>query len=167
MPVLDAEKTVLESITAMYDVCFQAEKKVADFILVNPGLAVNANVSELANYSGVSDATVVRFCKHLGYEGYYQMRLLLARDIGRRTVITDMVSQDETSVRGLFKSIAESALAAASATEATWKPRISSGNAPWFIWLPPATPPACVRIWARGWNVPVSAAPTAPWLSTI
>ena len=27
MPVLDAEKTVLESITAMYDVCFQAEKR--------------------------------------------------------------------------------------------------------------------------------------------
>ena len=117
MPVLDAEKTVLESITAMYDVCFQAEKKVADFILANPGLAVNANVSELANYSGVSDATVVRFCKHLGYEGYYQMRLLLARDIGRRTVFTDMVSQDETSVRGLFKSIADSAMAAAGATE--------------------------------------------------
>ena len=79
-------------------------KKVADFILANPGLAVNANVSELANYSGVSDATVVRFCKHLGYEGYYQMRLLLARDIGRRTVITDMVNQDETSVRGCSKA---------------------------------------------------------------
>ena len=27
MPVQDAEKTVLESITAMYDVCFQAEKR--------------------------------------------------------------------------------------------------------------------------------------------
>lgn len=27
MPVQDAEKTVVESITAMYDVCFQAEKR--------------------------------------------------------------------------------------------------------------------------------------------
>lgn len=117
MSVQDSEKTVLESITAMYDVFFQAEKKVADFILANPGLAVNANVSELANNSGVSDATVVRFCKHLGYEGYYQMRLLLARDMGRRTVFADTFNDDETSVRGLFKGIAESAMAAAGATE--------------------------------------------------
>lgn len=34
MPVLDAEKTVLESITAMYDVCFQA-----GMLGISPGLA--------------------------------------------------------------------------------------------------------------------------------
>ena len=79
-----AQKNVLLRITEMYDKIFQAEKKVADFILKNPELAVNANVSELANYSGVSDATVIRLCKHLGYQGYYQMKICLSRDIGRR-----------------------------------------------------------------------------------
>ena len=63
------QKNVLITITEKYDEIFKAEKKVADFILKNPEVAVNANVSELANYSGVSDATVIRLCKHLGYSG--------------------------------------------------------------------------------------------------
>ena len=68
-----AQKNVLLRITEMYDK-ISGGKKVADFILKNPELAVNANVSELANYSGVSDATVIRLCKHLGYQGLYQMK---------------------------------------------------------------------------------------------
>ncbi len=39
----------------------------------NPAQALDANVSETAELSGVSDAIVVRFCKRIGYEGFYQM----------------------------------------------------------------------------------------------
>ena len=49
----EVQKTVLETIDEMYDKIFQAERKVADFVRKNPELVVNANVSELANYSGV------------------------------------------------------------------------------------------------------------------
>jgi len=77
------DKTVIETIKEYYGQIFHAEKKVADFILENPEKAVNANVSELANYSGVSDATVIRLCKHIGYEGYYQLKICLSRDLGR------------------------------------------------------------------------------------
>ncbi|MBO4939002.1 MAG: MurR/RpiR family transcriptional regulator [Oscillospiraceae bacterium] len=108
-----AERTVLDTITYMYDKIFQAEKKVADFILANPDVAVNSNVSELANHSGVSDATVIRLCKHLGYDGYYQMRLCLSRDIGRIASTSEVPNASETSVQNLFKIIAESSLATA------------------------------------------------------
>ena len=50
-------KTVVEMIREKYNQIFMAERKVADFVLENPERAVNANVSELANLSGVSDAT--------------------------------------------------------------------------------------------------------------
>lgn len=80
------EKTVIETIKENYSQIFLAEKKVADFILENPEVAVNANVSELANYSGVSDATVIRLCKHIGYDGYYQLKICLSRDLGRMQV---------------------------------------------------------------------------------
>lgn len=76
-------KPVLEVIQDNYDEIFSAEKKVADYVLENPQEAVNATVSELAKASGVSDATVVRMCHHLGYKGYYQFRLMLAKDVGR------------------------------------------------------------------------------------
>lgn len=79
--------TVIDTIKEKYDQIFSAERKVADYILANPEVAVNANVSELANYSGVSDATVIRLCKHIGYQGYYQMKICLSRDLGRKQVI--------------------------------------------------------------------------------
>lgn len=102
-----AQKNVLLRITEMYDKIFQAEKKVADFILKNPELAVNANVSELANYSGVSDATVIRLCKHLGYQGYYQMKICLSRDMGRRYLAAGRETKGDTSVSSRFKKMGE------------------------------------------------------------
>ena len=102
-----AQKNVLLRITEMYDKIFQAEKKVADFILKNPELAVNANVSELANYSGVSDATVIRLCKHLGYQGYYQMKICLSRDIGRRYPAAGIQEKRDTSVGSMFRKMGD------------------------------------------------------------
>lgn len=113
----EIQKTVLETITEMYDKIFQAEKKVADFILQNPDIAVNANVSELANYSGVSDATVIRLCKHLGYEGYFQMKLCLSRDIGRRDESMKTKEVADTTMAGFFKSLAETVLVSGSAID--------------------------------------------------
>ena len=62
----------------------QQKKKVADFVLQNPQKTVDSNVSEIAKQSGVSDATVVRMCHHIGYTGYYQFRITLARDLGKK-----------------------------------------------------------------------------------
>lgn len=89
------KKSVIETIRENYDQMFAAEKKVADFILENPEKAVNANVSELANYSQVSDATIIRMCKHIGYQGYYQMRIFLSHDIGRKQANSNDAPVDE------------------------------------------------------------------------
>ena len=77
------EYTVWENIKNNYESLYAAEAKVADFILNNPGQALEANVSETAELSGVSDATVVRFCKRIGYGGFYQMKIQLSHDMGK------------------------------------------------------------------------------------
>ena len=76
-------KTVVEMIREKYNQIFMAERKVADFVLENPERAVNANVSELANLSGVSDATVIRFCKRIGFQGHYPHRYRVRNDCRR------------------------------------------------------------------------------------
>lgn len=91
------DKPVLTIITEKYDEIFQAERKVADFILRNPHEAINLNVSELATRSSVSDATVIRLCKHLGYQGYYQLKVCLFRDIGYREADTAKKSPGQES----------------------------------------------------------------------
>lgn len=75
--------TVFENIKNNYDSLYAAEAKVADFILRNPAQALEANVSETAELSSVSDATVVRFCKRIGYAGFYQMKIQLSHDMGK------------------------------------------------------------------------------------
>ena len=59
---MEEERDVFETIHKKYGEIFAAERKVADFILKNPETAVDYNVSELAEASGVSDATVIRMC---------------------------------------------------------------------------------------------------------
>lgn len=77
------ELTVEKNIKDSFEELFSAEKKVAEFVLNNPSEVVMLNVSELAKKCEVSEATVVRTSKHLGYSGYYQMRLALSRDVGK------------------------------------------------------------------------------------
>lgn len=105
------DKEVLENIRDNYDHIFSAEKKVADFILESPQKTVDSNVSELAKQSGVSDATVVRMCHHIGYTGYYQFRIALARDLGKKQVSSSGIPETDDAVEGLFSEYAEAMLA--------------------------------------------------------
>lgn len=99
--------TVLGTIQKKYDEIFAAEKKVADYILANPEQVVMSNVSDLASLSNVSDATVIRMCKHVGYEGYYQMKLLLSHDLGRTQISgISQVNGVPKSVEDFFKIVA-------------------------------------------------------------
>lgn len=57
------------------------ELKLADYILEHYDEALNYNVTELADSAGVSDASVVRFCKKLGYKGYQDFKVNVAKDV--------------------------------------------------------------------------------------
>lgn len=81
------EYAVLENIRRHLDSMHNAERKVANFILGNPNLALESNVSETAERSGVSDATVVRFCQRLGYSGFFQMKLRLSHDLAQDRIL--------------------------------------------------------------------------------
>lgn len=71
----------LDTIRSCYSEMFQAEKKVADYILKHPEEVVELNIAELAKRSETSDATVIRMCRHVGYSGFYQMKISLASEL--------------------------------------------------------------------------------------
>lgn len=58
-----------------------AEKRVASFILEHPNDVIPFSVAGLAEASGVSDATVIRACKTLGFSSYQDFKVSLAVDI--------------------------------------------------------------------------------------
>lgn len=73
------EKT-LAKIRAMYEGLSASEKKVADYVLSHPSEVVQMPVAQLAQNVGVSDPTVIRFCRSIGYHGYLEFKIALARD---------------------------------------------------------------------------------------
>ena len=60
-----------------------ALRRVADRVLADPAAAARATIVELAERSGTSPATVTRFCRALGFEGYADLRLGIAGETGR------------------------------------------------------------------------------------
>lgn len=60
-----------------------ALQRVAELVLADPAAAARATIVELAERSGTSPATVTRFCRALGFEGYSDLRLGIAGETGR------------------------------------------------------------------------------------
>src|SRR6266498_1527846 len=63
-----------------------ALQRVAEQVLTDPAGAARATIVELAERSGTSPATVTRFCRALGFEGYAELRLGIAGETGRASV---------------------------------------------------------------------------------
>ncbi len=74
----------ISHLRSAYSAFRPAERKVADVILENPEQVVHLTITELAWQAGVSDATVVKFCKRLGYKGFQEFKILLAQDVAMK-----------------------------------------------------------------------------------
>lgn len=70
----------LASIRSRLDTWSAKERRVASFILDHPGDAVNPSIEELAEKIGVSESTLFRFVRKLGYGGYQGFRIALATE---------------------------------------------------------------------------------------
>jgi len=71
----------LALIRRMFDSLRPAEKKVASYILDNGGQVVYQSITELASATGTSDATIIRFANALGFSGYQELKIALAREL--------------------------------------------------------------------------------------
>ena len=70
---------IVEQITEKYHVLTRSGKKLADYIFANTHDAQYLSISSLAENSGVSEASITRFCRSLGLSGYNDLKLELAK----------------------------------------------------------------------------------------
>lgn len=57
----------------------KSEVKVAEYIRAHAGEVIHFSISELADNAGVSEPTVIRFCRALGFKGYQDFKIFLAQ----------------------------------------------------------------------------------------
>ena len=72
---------ILSDINNVYAELYEQEKKVADFVMEHYAQTANMSVMELARKSEVSEATVMRFCKKIGFKGFYHFKITLIQDM--------------------------------------------------------------------------------------
>jgi DNA-binding MurR/RpiR family transcriptional regulator len=61
-----------------------AEQRVARLVVADPAEAARRTITDLANAAETSEATVIRFCRSVGMDGYPQLRIRLAAEAARR-----------------------------------------------------------------------------------
>ena len=78
------EISIFEQLSRRYYELSASEKKIGDYVLSHQDRTQSMSISELAKVSGVSEATVTRFCRKLGCKGYNDFRLAVAKNsVGR------------------------------------------------------------------------------------
>ena len=97
-------KTIL-TIKACYNSLSKTEKKIADFLLQRPNDIIPLYITELSKACGASEATIVRFSKHLGFDGYQQLKLAIAQE-AKSHPINENISCNDTAI-DIFHKVCE------------------------------------------------------------
>lgn len=76
-----------------------SEHRVADQLRSNPSIVLTHTITELAEASQTSVATVVRFCRSIGLPGYSHLRMRLATELGMEAAWFGPVMNSGSDIR--------------------------------------------------------------------
>jgi RpiR family transcriptional regulator, carbohydrate utilization regulator len=104
---------VIATIRSLLPSLLPTEQAVATVLLARSADIVELSAQQVADLAGASRATVVRTCQSLGYTGYQQLRVLLARDAGlagsgATAAATPAPTDAAGIVTGAFRAVAAS-----------------------------------------------------------
>lgn len=83
----------------------KSEAKVADFVLANANDVINMRIVDLASSTEVSEPTVIRFCRAIGFNGFQAFKLQLAQQMGLGSVFTQFAVDDSDTVEDLRNKV--------------------------------------------------------------
>ncbi len=75
----------------------QAEARLAEYLRAHPHDVIQLSISDLADRSGTSEATVVRLCRKLGFRGFQDFKIGLAQSlVGPLQTIHEEIDERDT-----------------------------------------------------------------------
>lgn len=100
-------ESVIHKIRFMHKEMGPAEKRIAEYILAHTDDIIGVSISEFAARCGCGDATVVRFSRRLGLEGYQELKLRIAAEINATSSITGEIKKNDRCFDIFQKRIAD------------------------------------------------------------
>ncbi|EKQ51634.1 MULTISPECIES: MurR/RpiR family transcriptional regulator [unclassified Clostridium] len=101
------KNSCLLQINDRYDSFSSKERIIADFILKNPAKVVYYTIEDFATELSISDATVFRFIKKLGYSGYQYFKVALASEVTKTSNENKIRKDDINSSSNPYKYLTE------------------------------------------------------------
>lgn len=83
----------------------KSEAKVASFVLDNANQVIRMRIVDLASRSGVSEPTVIRFCRAIGFDGFQSFKLQLAQHLSLGDVFTQFSVDDKDTITDLRNKV--------------------------------------------------------------
>jgi DNA-binding MurR/RpiR family transcriptional regulator len=82
---------------AVFQSLSEREREVAKYIVDQPELVITSTLAKVSSACGVSETTVLRVCRHAGFEGFTDMKISIAKDMPplTRTIGDDISLEDE------------------------------------------------------------------------
>ena len=75
---------ITQQIKRMYCNLTTAERKIATYVIESPQEVTGLTVHQLAEKCGVASSAVIRFCKTIQLQGFSELKLELARELGSK-----------------------------------------------------------------------------------
>lgn len=72
---------LLQHIAQSRDKLRKSELKVSDYVLQDPASVIHSSMADVASAVGVSEPTIVRFCRAIGCTGFQDLKLRLAQSL--------------------------------------------------------------------------------------
>jgi len=73
-----------------------AEKKIADYILENTQDIISASISDFAEKCGCGDATVVRFARRIGFDGYQSLKIGIVGEMSAASSVSEEITHEDS-----------------------------------------------------------------------
>ena len=100
---LVSSRSVLRKIGELGHRLSAVERRIANYISSHPFETVRSSTEQLANATGVSQASIIRFCQKLGYSGFKELKISLAQEVG--SLVPRVIV--EPNRKGSFDFVAE------------------------------------------------------------
>lgn len=76
----------------------KSELKVADHVLLDPAAVMHSSMADLAHQVGISEPTIVRFCRAIGCTGFQDLKLKLAQSLAAGASFGQFAIHEDDSV---------------------------------------------------------------------
>ncbi len=83
---------LMDGIRGQLDHLSKSERQIAMHLLENPHAFASSSLGKIARSVGISQPTVVRFCRNVGFEGFKDLKMRLAQDLAVEQAFRDSPS---------------------------------------------------------------------------